>query len=29
VPVSEAFRGPSDTAVSAPALGAHNADYLE
>ncbi|HVZ51288.1 MAG TPA: CaiB/BaiF CoA-transferase family protein [Pseudolabrys sp.] len=29
VPVDSAFRGPAQAAVAAPALGAHNADYLE
>ncbi len=29
VPVDRAFRAPTDTPVAAPALGAHNADYIE
>jgi alpha-methylacyl-CoA racemase len=29
VPVSDAFRAPSDTLIAAPALGAHNADYIK
>jgi hypothetical protein len=29
VPVNPAFRAPADTPVAAPALGAHNADYIE
>ena len=28
VPVDPAFRAPADTTVAAPALGAHNADYI-
>jgi len=29
VPVSDAFRGSSDTPIPAPTLGAHNADYIK